>query len=486
MQSGLVTINYTYDPLYRLTEANYSTGAFYHYVYDAVGNRLTQETGLGTTNYTYDIVNRLTSVNGVNYTWDNNGNLLNDGVNTYAYDSANRLTSISGGQSATYGYNGFGDRLTQNGVNYTLDLNTGLTQVLSDGTNTYLYGAGRIAQVNTTTDYFLNDALGSVRQLTDANGNITLANAYDPYGTLAQTTGSAQASYGFTGEFTDPSGMVYLRARYYMPGYGRFLTRDTWTGDYNSPLSLNRWNYTHSNPINYTDPSGHDPWWCDSQPDPEACRDQYLPRVNARVYYLNAIGSNGIVIQPDPDPVNEQGYTLFRVGQIVGPENVIHIPIFIGNVDVMRIQMLLEMCEVRLWSPVVADAISADLERRPLSPAARLVIIGNSGGGTAAIESLDLLQKKGIFVDQVILRGSPVRESSLKNVGRVDYITAEFYGGIIPDQYYSFDSNPFDDIQVQEHRIDFEQSPPIHTPRETRTKNKIANLIVSLIIDGAK
>lgn len=79
LQSGSVTIDYMYDPLYRLTEANYSTGAFYHYVYDAVGNRLTQETGLGTTNYTYDIVNRLTSVNGVNYTWDNNGNLLNDG-----------------------------------------------------------------------------------------------------------------------------------------------------------------------------------------------------------------------------------------------------------------------------------------------------------------------------------------------------------------------------------------------------------------------
>jgi RHS repeat-associated protein len=372
----------------------------------------------------------------------------------------------------------------------------GVTRVLNEGTNQYLYGVGRISQVNTSTlvtdivplrDYFITDALGSVRQLTNGQGEVTLANAYEPYGVLAQSAGSAQASYGFTGEYTDSYiKLIYLRSRLYDPLTGRFTTKDSWQGDYNRPMSYNSWLYVYGNPINLTDPSGHDPWWCDSQPDPDACRDQYLPRVNARVYYLNAIGSNGIVIQPDPDPVNEQGYTLFRVGQIVGPENVIHIPIFIGNVDVMRIQMLLEMCEVRLWSPVVADAISADLERRPLSPAERLVIIGNSGGGTAAIESLDLLQKKGIFVDQVILRGSPVRESSLKNVGRVDYITAEFYGGIIPDQYYSFDSNPFDDIQVQEHRIDFEQSPPIHTPRATRTKNKIANLIVSLIIDGAR
>lgn len=37
---------------------------------------------------------------------------------------------------------------------------------------------------------------------------------------------------------------------------GRFLTRDTWAGNYNRPLSLNRWNYTEGNPVNYTDPSG--------------------------------------------------------------------------------------------------------------------------------------------------------------------------------------------------------------------------------------
>jgi RHS repeat-associated protein len=113
--------------------------------------------------------------------------------------------------------------------------------------------------VNTTTDYYLTDALGSVRQLTDAQGEITLANAYEPYGTLAQSAGSAQTSYGYTGEYTDPSGMVYLRARFYMPNDGRFLTRDTWMGDTNRPLSLNRWMYGYGNPVKYTDPSGHFP-----------------------------------------------------------------------------------------------------------------------------------------------------------------------------------------------------------------------------------
>jgi len=35
-------------------------------------------------------------VDGVTYTWDNNGNLLDDGVNTYTYDHANRLTGVTG------------------------------------------------------------------------------------------------------------------------------------------------------------------------------------------------------------------------------------------------------------------------------------------------------------------------------------------------------------------------------------------------------
>jgi hypothetical protein len=37
---------------------------------------------------------------------------------------------------------------------------------------------------------------------------------------------------------------------------GRFLTRDTWSGDANSPLSLNKWSYVEANPVNRVDPSG--------------------------------------------------------------------------------------------------------------------------------------------------------------------------------------------------------------------------------------
>ncbi|MBI5353100.1 MAG: hypothetical protein HZB50_10720 [Chloroflexi bacterium] len=98
--------------MYRLTAADYYyTNEFYHYTYDAVGNRKTQNSLMNgispTVNYDYDSANRLTSAGGQTYSFDNNGNLLSDGQNTYVYDSANRLTSVNH-QSivTTYQYNG--------------------------------------------------------------------------------------------------------------------------------------------------------------------------------------------------------------------------------------------------------------------------------------------------------------------------------------------------------------------------------------------
>ena len=165
-------ISYTYDGLYRLTAADYSNGLYFHYAYDAVGNRTSQTvTGGVVTTYTYDIANRLTNVGGTAYQWDADGNLLNDGASTYAYDAANRLVSVVQGTNVySYTYDGTGDRLSQtaDGVPtyYTLDLNAGLTQVLADGTNTYLYGTARLGEQQPDRFVFhLADGLGSVRQL---------------------------------------------------------------------------------------------------------------------------------------------------------------------------------------------------------------------------------------------------------------------------------------------------------------------------------
>ena len=89
--AGIVTLPGGTDE----TAVDYSNGDYYHYNYDAVGNRLQQQTSVNglqsTINYQYDIANRLAGVDNVNYSWDANGNLLNDGTNDYTYDPGNAI-----------------------------------------------------------------------------------------------------------------------------------------------------------------------------------------------------------------------------------------------------------------------------------------------------------------------------------------------------------------------------------------------------------
>ncbi|MFH2103695.1 MAG: RHS repeat-associated core domain-containing protein [Chloroflexota bacterium] len=102
--------------------------------------------------------------------------------------------------------------------------------------------------------------------MTDVHGTVTYTAAYSPYGERLGWQDGTQTPYGFAGEYTDSyTGewedsyikLIYLRSRYYSPATGKFLTRDSWQGDYNRPLSLNRWAYVEGNPINFADPSGH-------------------------------------------------------------------------------------------------------------------------------------------------------------------------------------------------------------------------------------
>jgi RHS repeat-associated protein len=195
--------------------------------------------------YVYNVVNQISSVNGVNFTWDANGNLTSDGVNTYTYDHADRLTAVQN-QTTTIKnhYNGMGDCVQQSvdsvTTTFTLDINFPLTQVLADGTNTYLYGLDRLAQSSLTTEYFLTDALGSSRQLVDASGVVQSVASYEPFGAPI-TVGAS--FYGFAGEWQDSYiKLIFLRSRYYSPLTGTFISRDSWQGDYNRPLSLNCWN----------------------------------------------------------------------------------------------------------------------------------------------------------------------------------------------------------------------------------------------------
>ncbi|TPG69642.1 RHS repeat-associated core domain-containing protein [Brevibacillus laterosporus] len=65
----------------------------------------------------------------------------------------------------------------------------------------------------------------------------------------------------YAGELYDEeSGLIYLRARYYDPNGGRFITEDRYKGQVDNQLSLNRYTYVHNNPISNVDPTGNCVW----------------------------------------------------------------------------------------------------------------------------------------------------------------------------------------------------------------------------------
>jgi RHS repeat-associated protein len=108
--------------------------------------------------------------------------------------------------------------------------------------------------------YVLPDHLGSVRQVIDAAGQVTLAQSYDPFGNLNSQHGTQnpQLPFGYTGEWYESyTQLLFLQARYCDPAVGRLLSKDPWMGDPVRPQSLNGWGYVEGNPINRVDPTGY-------------------------------------------------------------------------------------------------------------------------------------------------------------------------------------------------------------------------------------
>ena len=111
-----------------------------------------------------------------------------------------------------------------------------------------------------TVRYYHGDALGSIRAVTDANGNVVARHDYFPFG---DEPGNAPnpAAQRFTGQQRDrESGMDYFGARYYMQRPGRFTTADPGHvgGDTIDPQSWNAYAYARNNPLRFVDPTGRD------------------------------------------------------------------------------------------------------------------------------------------------------------------------------------------------------------------------------------
>jgi RHS repeat-associated protein len=87
-------------------------------------------------------------------------------------------------------------------------------------------------------------------------GLVTGSFRYRAYGETAQSSGLGPSVLGYAGQLTDPSGLLYMRARWYDPMTGRFVTRDPVMGNHDRPISLNAYMYAHANPVLNTDPTG--------------------------------------------------------------------------------------------------------------------------------------------------------------------------------------------------------------------------------------
>jgi RHS repeat-associated protein len=97
--------------------------------------------------------------------------------------------------------------------------------------------------------------------LTDGGAKLAGRYSYDAWGQTDTSIPDPQLGtknkFRYTGEALDPgTQLYYLRARYYDPSVGRFLSRDAFEGLVIQPISLNRFPYVLNNPMRFVDASG--------------------------------------------------------------------------------------------------------------------------------------------------------------------------------------------------------------------------------------
>jgi RHS repeat-associated protein len=177
------------------------------------------------------------------------------------YDQADRL--ISAGSAIAYAYNGEGLRVskTVSGVSTHFVWNqTEPTSELLQGGGTYdIYGANGtpIEEISSETPtYLLQDQQGSTRLLADSDGTAVGRYSYSSWGSVTSHTGTATTNLQYDGQYADAeTGYIYLRARYYDPSTGQFLTQDPAFA-----ASRNAYGYASSDPLDHLDPLGLFPW----------------------------------------------------------------------------------------------------------------------------------------------------------------------------------------------------------------------------------
>ena len=274
-------VTWSYDKTYQLTNEQRSGSNSYNitYTYDPVGNRLVLIEDATRTTSSYDAANELTKSKSntglttsiTTYTSDAAGNLLtslaaSNQRTTNTWDFENRLTHVALPSAIvdTFTYNGDGQRVQK------ID-STGTTKHVWDGQNILLEtNASNIIQVVYTLEpeiygnlisqwrsgvgsFYLFDGLGSTTQLANSTGSVTDSYLYDSWGNILLSSGSTANPFRFVGGlgyyYDADLATYYLRARFYDPDGGRFVSRDP-------VLDEADYRYCDNGPTFRQDPSG--------------------------------------------------------------------------------------------------------------------------------------------------------------------------------------------------------------------------------------
>jgi uncharacterized delta-60 repeat protein len=304
-----IQTNWSYDADDRLIEeqeviisgngTNVPTAYDDKFFFDLSNNRTKEDINGGsaatageTINYTYDNDDQLQTETGtlhggatdytIAYSYDDNGSLTQQvgtgskaGTDVYTYDLHNRMISATIANTTTnYGYDNDGVRVSEiTGSLSTYYLNdpnnpTGYSKAIQESATvggspnrSYVLGQKVEAQSDATngTLYFVTDGHGSTRAVANSSGVVVQTYDYDAFGTaLDFSAASAKTTWLFGGDGTyDPSsGFTYQLARW-RNGF-EFTQADSSSGDTSDPQSLHKYVYVNANPINSTDPTGHD------------------------------------------------------------------------------------------------------------------------------------------------------------------------------------------------------------------------------------